>query len=700
MEKLDRALFGAAYYCEYLPCGRLEKDIEMMLHAGINVVRIGGAAWDCYEPGDGVFDFSCLEKTADAMGSAGISVIVSTPVWTAPAWLARQHPGILSAAPGGRDISNGGAGSQIIDILSPEFRAPAGLLMRAMLKCLKDKPAVIGYQAGSELDNYANYGDSAQKGFVQYLKGKFGTAAGFSDALGPDRCECRFSSWDDIPPAGMGADAGLDFEYHRYLRAAANDCLVWESGIIDECRGPNQFITHSFCAAAQNPGRETDSGAGSLEASKCLDVAGAGVFHPTQDRLTGAEIAFSGDLARSLKHDNYFILETQSQDLPEWTPYPGQLRLQAFSHFASGSNMVEYSRWSSAHGGCCRKGLLGHDFESNPVYEEAAALGADLGRIGSHIVSLRKKNDMAFVMSSDALAAFNARSGLFGTSYGGVMRLMYDAAYRLNLECDFSGPDLENIERCSVLFVPALYSASDAMLEKLNSYVKSGGCLIAGFASGFADENLRVRDSVQPGILSEACGISCSQSVKGQGIPLVAQGSLRASAAVAANIGSKIGEFGSGAFLRMEGPFGVSQDDNHVDGWMDLLKSNGAEILAGYDHPVWGSYGAVSLNRFGKGFAAYIGCMCSPQLMEGIIKTVLVKAGIRTRFEHWPVIRRNGINALERPVHYYLNYSSKTVTVPYEGGAGRELLGSERLEPDSSIELGPWAVKIVEENRR
>ena len=33
-------LFGAAYYDEYMPCERLDKDVEMMKKAGINTVRI------------------------------------------------------------------------------------------------------------------------------------------------------------------------------------------------------------------------------------------------------------------------------------------------------------------------------------------------------------------------------------------------------------------------------------------------------------------------------------------------------------------------------------------------------------------------------------------------------------------------------------------------------------------------------------
>ena len=37
---MKELLYGAAYYDEYMPYDRLEKDVTMMKKAGINTVRI------------------------------------------------------------------------------------------------------------------------------------------------------------------------------------------------------------------------------------------------------------------------------------------------------------------------------------------------------------------------------------------------------------------------------------------------------------------------------------------------------------------------------------------------------------------------------------------------------------------------------------------------------------------------------------
>ncbi len=42
---IKQLLYGVAYYDEYMPYDRLDKDITMMHAAGINVVRIAESTW-------------------------------------------------------------------------------------------------------------------------------------------------------------------------------------------------------------------------------------------------------------------------------------------------------------------------------------------------------------------------------------------------------------------------------------------------------------------------------------------------------------------------------------------------------------------------------------------------------------------------------------------------------------------------------
>ena len=47
---MDKLLFGAAYYDEYMPHERLRRDVEMMKRAGMNTVRIAESTWSTCEP--------------------------------------------------------------------------------------------------------------------------------------------------------------------------------------------------------------------------------------------------------------------------------------------------------------------------------------------------------------------------------------------------------------------------------------------------------------------------------------------------------------------------------------------------------------------------------------------------------------------------------------------------------------------------
>lgn len=98
-------LYGAAYYDEYMPYDRLEKDVAMMKKAGINTVRIAESTWSTCEPQEGVFDFSHVIRVMDAMEEAEINVIIGTPTYAVPTWMVKEYPGV-------RGTINGSLGAE------------------------------------------------------------------------------------------------------------------------------------------------------------------------------------------------------------------------------------------------------------------------------------------------------------------------------------------------------------------------------------------------------------------------------------------------------------------------------------------------------------------------------------------------------------------------------------------------------------
>lgn len=514
---MKKLLYGAAYYDEYMPYDRLQQDVAMMKKAGINTVRIAESTWSTCEPQEGVFDFSHVERVMDAMEEAGINVIIGTPTYAIPTWMVKSHPDVMAETVKGRGIYGA---RQIMDITHPVYRFYAERVIRKLMECTAHRKCVIGFQVDNETKYYGTAGKNVQEKFVKYLRKKFNNDLdAMNHEFGLDYWSNRINAWEDFPDVRGTINGSLGAEFEKFQRTLVDEFLSWQADIVNEYRREDQFITHNFDFEWRGYSYGVQPDVNHYHAAKALTIAGTDIYHPTQDDLTGAEIAFGGDMTRSLKRDNYLVLETEAQGYPGWTPYKGQLRLQAYSHLASGANSVMYWHWHSIHNSfeTYWRGLLSHDMQENAPYREACIIGNEFSRLGSHLVNLKKKNDVAILVSNEALTALKwfgieaTAAGDHGIGYNDVVRWLYDTLFKMNIECDFVWPESDNLDQYKAIFVPALYAAPDELLEKLKQYTANGGTLVATFKTAFANENVKVSHEMQPHILSNCFGISYQQ---------------------------------------------------------------------------------------------------------------------------------------------------------------------------------------------
>ena len=677
---MKELLYGAAYYDEYMPYDRLGKDVEMMKKAGINTVRIAESTWSTCEPQPGVFDFSHVERVMDAMEEAGINVIIGTPTYAVPTWMVKAHPDVLAETVKGRGIYGA---RQIMDITHPVYLFYAERVIRELMKCTAHRKCVIGFQLDNETKYYGTAGKNVQEQFVKYIREKFhDDLDAMNYEFGLDYWSNRINAWEDFPDVRGTINGSLGAEFEKFQRTLVDKFLGWQADIVNEYRREDQFVTHNLDFEWRGYSYGIQPYVNHLHASQCLTIAGTDIYHPTQDDLTGVEIAFGGDLIRSLKQDNYLVIETEAQGFPGWTPYKGQLRLQAYSHLASGANSVMYWHWHSIHNACETywKGILSHDFQENATYREACIIGNEFARLGKHLVNLKKKNEVAVLVSNEALTALNwfriqeQAPGADAKSiyYNDVMRWMYDTLYHMNIECDFIWPESENLDQYKAIIVPALYAAPDELLIRLNQYVENGGTLIASFKTAFANENVKVSHEVQPHILSNCFGVHYDQFTFPKNVGLTGE-----------------------VILKKTDQKGNAHPAANV--FMELLVSEGAEVLASYEHYNWKDYAAITRNHYGKGQAVYIGCMTDEETLKSVYKAVLPEADVEIPEYHYPIIVRKGLNDLGKTVCYFLNYSGMELEMPYDYKNGIELLENTAVENGTALQMPAWGVKIVEE---
>jgi len=674
--KFDNILYGVAYYHEYMPTERLDKDVQMMKDAGISVVRVGESTWSLFEPREGEFEFQWMDRIIDKFYEAGIKVILGTPTYSIPAWLWYKHPEVLIDYQKGAEAYYGIR--QNMDITNPTYLFYSERIIRKMMEHYGDHPGIIGYQVDNETTprDVNNY--DFHVSFVNYLKKKFKTPQNLNKVWGLNYWGMTIDSWEELAPRDGITNTGYKLEWERFSRKAVADFLKWQSKIVAEYKRDDQFIMHCFMPAVQDIDQH--------ESAMYMDMMAVNVYHGQQDDLTGKEIAFAGDYFRSVKHKNYLITETNAQTIGwnsriQQPPYPGQMRQNVYAHLGSGANMVEYWHWHSIHYGqeTYWKGVLSHDLQPNRAYAEVSKTAHELQRIGKKLVNLKIENKVAILFSHDSNEAlnfmpFNKGGSAWGPDHNDFYRNVlvnqfHKICYEKNIGVDFIFPENPEFENYELVIIPSLYIASDELLEKISNYVENGGHVIMQFKSGFCDENSMVRPMLAPGPLKDACGFYYQEFSNFDEMSL------------------------------KDDPFAVGEEHNKVNTWAEYLLLETAQPLAYYYHKYFDEYPAITSNNFGKGTLLYEGCMVSDEIQERIVMEALEKAGISTVDQEieWPLITKSGVNEEGNNIRYYYNYSSEPLDFIYPHRNGRELISDQIVQSKSNLSIDPWGVLIIEE---
>ena len=665
----EELLFGAAYYPEYMPYDRIDTDFAMMKKAGMNVIRVAESTWSTLEPSDGTFDFHYIDLILEKAAAYDLQVIVGTPTYAIPSWMEKEHPEVMVTTAQGRQTYGR---RQIMDITDPVFLKYAERVIRTLISHVAEHPCVIGYQIDNETKYYENSSPELHRRFTEHMKQKFGTTDALNRAYGLAYWSNSISDWKDFPDPDGTINAGIAGEYDRFRRHLVTQYLQWQADIVSGCRRPDQFITQNFDFEWRGYSYGVQTDVNHQEASAAVTLAGCDIYHPSQDELTGAEIAFGGDSTRSLKMAPYVTLETEAQAFKEWTPYPGQLRLQAYSHLASGAKGLMYWNWHSIHNSfeTYWKGVLSHDLEENPVYHEAEKIGAEWKKIGQERLQITKQNRIALVTDNHSLTALKWFGIDQKVTYNDVMRTVYDSLYELNLECDIVDVNALQTDRYDMILTPALYSATEQTIGQLKQFVEKGGVLVSTLRSFVSDDHFSVYADRAPHGLTDVFGMY---------------------------------------YQEIAAPGKTMIDGAKAQFMLELLNPAADTVSVSYEHKYWGSYAGITQHAFGSGTAFYIGTYLDKAAMKPVLKKAAQK--MRTLPEQYtnpvmkdaqeefgfPLILRSGVNAEGNKLHYVMNYSEEDMAVRMPYAHVKDLVTGTEYQQGDELKLKDWDVCVLQE---
>lgn len=299
-------------------------------------------------------------------------------------------------------------------------------------------------------------------------------------------------------------------------------------------------------------------------------------------------------------------------------------------------------------------------------------------------MNLKKTNRVAIVVSNEALTAlkwFSIESGFpdpalhsdeysDALQYNDVVRWIYDALFRLNVECDVLPADAtsETLARYSMVITPALYTTSADTIVKLREYVGAGGHLLSTFRSFVTNDHLAVWADRAPHLLTDVFGITYNQFTQPEALTITPTEGFR----------GHIPTTKAGGIIEL------------------LTPEADTQILAHYDHWAWGAYAAITRHTFGKGSAQWIATMA--ESIDDILHEALETAGIEVPSSKLPPHVRMRTGHTQRgTLTYFLNYSDGAVSFA-SPISGRNLLAATgaHITAGDPLTIGRWDLVIVE----
>jgi beta-galactosidase len=693
----SRVLFGAAYYYEYQPYERLKTDLDLMSDAQFTVIRVGESVWSTWEPENGRFDVDWLQPVLDGAHERGIGVLLGTPTYAVPPWLARQYPEVAGERATGQRIPWGAR--QEVDFTHPAFRFHAERVIRRILARYADHPAVIGFQVDNEPGNELLHNRGVFQRFVDHLRHTYGDVETLNNAWGLVYWSHRLSTWDDLWTPDGNVQPQYQLAWRRFQAEQTTDFIAWQAGIAREYARAEQFVT--TCLSYDRPALDDAA------LATRLDITAGNPYYAMQDGLRLPDpgdttqswttsgtwaLYLSADRMFSSRQEPFLVTETNAQSIGyPWDnrpAYDGQWRQAAWGLISRGATMIEYWHWHTLHFGAETYwgGVLPHSGRPGRTYRELADLGTELHTAGHVVSGAIPDADIAMVYSLPSkwlMQAFPSLAqedgGPDGRAYHGLFNPFYRGAFDAGLQvrilhaeqlAEESNRAADVARRHPVLVASGLYIADDTTLEWLAGYAAAGGHLVLGPRTAYADEEARARTEVMPALLAEAAGVWYDEFSN-------LTGAVPVRTDPASPLVLPVGAAGTR--------------------WVDALRADGADIVARYEHPHFGRWPAITTRAHGRGRITYVGTVPNTELAAAVFRW-LVPAPVGADWRNKPVtVTTTGATARDgRRLRFVHNWSWETATVTLPVDV-HDLLAAGDHHAGDELTLGAWDVRVFVE---
>lgn len=678
--------FGVDYHPEHWtypyagtqekPESRWERDVELMVKAKVNAVRMGEFAWGLYEPEEGKLDFSWMRRAMDLMHKNDIKVVLGTPTAAPPLWLTRKHPEILPKDRKGDTYNPGTRHAYCLN--SDIFWSFSQRIITATAKALGDHPSLIGWQIHNGIGgihNEMSFNDETERDWHGWLKQKYETIERLNECTGSRFWGQIISEWGEVPMplrAPESHNPALVLDWMRFSSDTIVAYVKMQADVLREIT-PNARITTNLRPLTRNFDH--------FDVADVLDFVSVD-NNPTIKSRT-AEAACEVDMMRSLKKENirtpdgedgFWVIEQKAGQV-NWEDVnslvrPDVVRLFHYQLLSRGANGVFYFFWRQPRIGSEKfyGGVLSHHGrEDNRVYQEVSQIGAEMQLLGPMLKGTKVVSESAILYSHDndwtlqlpmqPTRLFNLRKHI---------QLFHSAFHDRNLPVDFARP-IDDLSKYKLVVAPSLHQLSAGEADRLKLFVQNGGTLIGTFNTGMVDEHHIVPDTGMPGNLTDLFGMEVEEFD-----PLPADQENH---------------------LNFKGEFHVS-NLHPARMWCDIIKPNGCDVLAVYAKDFYAGKPAITMNTYGLGKAIYVGTQSSQEFYYDLITWARGVCNLFPLLKVPNTVEVSMRSSDEKNIYFLLNHQSSPVRLQFYKPT-HDFLSGETIT--GKYDLPPHGVLIVDE---
>jgi beta-galactosidase len=341
------------------------------------------------------------------------------------------------------------------------------------------------------------------------------------------------------------------------------------------------------------------------------------------------------------------------------TAVPNSIRKSAYASLMYGNQMVCGWTWQSMHAGEEQylEGMLDWDGLPNRKYDEYKKIAAEFKKIEKYFpYNLQAEIGLAFSFPSQIA------SGSFPERHDNQLQACFDLFYWRNMDTRVVEITKSPLNY-KLLIVPGLAVMDDLTANKIRDYIQHGGTVIMTSNSAIVDESGKVFASAHPGRLNDVFGIRVASYEETEVLNEISRKLY---------IGKKIEFNYKGKAMNAE------------SSRFDIIEPEGAEVIGSItsldkDYPI------MTLNKYGKGTAIYVGLPAIVDVLNPLIDELIkelsirkgpeVPAGIMARQidkNHLLFLNVSGepkeikMNGNSRSILFERNYTGNFIIAPYE----------------------------------